>query len=94
MEVETKVRVCGKRGPMRLAIVEQKTGFDHPPTVTAENRRSFGRKQIKPCRTYKPSWRLGFPEFYGIGVYKVRVRAIDKNGDQSRGAVEKERTFD
>jgi len=94
VEVETKVRVCGKQGPMRLSILEQKSGFDRPPTVTAENRRSFVRKQRKPCRRYTPSWELGYPDFYGIGIYKVRIRAIDKNGEESRAAVEKIRTLD
>jgi hypothetical protein len=93
VEVQVKARICGKQGPMRLAILEQKTGFDRPATVTAQNSRSFTRRQHKPCQVYTPSWQLD-DEFFGIGVYRVHLHAIDHDGDRSRSAQRVVRTYD
>jgi hypothetical protein len=91
--VEPKIRVCAKQGPVRLVVREQNTGFDDPPTIVATNSRTFVRNQHKPCQVYTPSWRLQL-KFFGIGIYKVRVRAIDKDGEGSRTVTDTIRTYD
>lgn len=87
VQVNAEVRVCAKQGPLTLEVRERQTGFDRPPTVTAEHFRTFGRTQNKPCRLYTPSWKLR-DEFFGAGIYKVRVHAVDRTGERSRGATE------
>ena len=45
------------------------------------------REQRKPCQVYTPSWKLR-DGFFGAGIYKVRVNAIDRTGERSRGVTE------
>jgi len=83
--VHARVRVCAKQGPLTLEVRERQTGFDKPPTVTAEHFRTLHRSQDKPCRLYTPSWKLR-DEFFGAGIYKVRVHAVDREGERSPAA--------
>ena len=93
VKVKTRIRACASKGPIRINIHEEKTGFDDPPTVVAANDRRFTRRHDDPCQRFKVSWTLG-TEFFGIGIYKVRASVTDSDGNRSRSLVESFKTTD
>jgi hypothetical protein len=93
VKVRMRIRACSSSGPLRIEVVEEKTGFDHPPTVVARNNRTFVRGHRSPCQGYSAHWRLRM-KFFGIGKYVVRVHVVDSSGNRSRSLAKKFKTFD
>lgn len=81
--VTGSMRVCAQTGRLVVRVREQNTGFDNPPTVTAENFRKFFLRQRARCQRHVVRWELG-DRFFGIGVYRLRFQAVDRDGEFSR----------
>jgi len=83
VRVSARLRICAQKGRLVIRVREQNTGFDDPPTVVAENFRKFFKRQRRACQTYSMDWKLG-DSFFGIGVYRLRFQAVDRNGEISK----------
>jgi hypothetical protein len=82
------LRVCAQNGRLTVRVREQSTGFDDPPTVTAQNFRKFFLRQRQRCQRHVVRWKLG-DRFFGIGVYRLRFQVQDADGELSRSVFRK-----
>jgi hypothetical protein len=91
--VAARVRVCAQSGPLVLRVREQSTRFDDPPTVVAENFRKLSAHRGARCQAHVMRWKLG-DRFFGVGVYRLRFRALDRDGVASTSVFRKFETTD
>ena len=87
------VRVCAQKGRLVVRVREQLTGFDDPPTLVSENFRHVSARQTARCQTHVVRWKLG-DRFFGVGVYRLRFQAVDRNGVASRAVFRRFQTTD
>jgi hypothetical protein len=93
VRVGAELRVCAQRGRLVIRVREQNTGFDDPPTVVAEKFRKVFLRQRTRCETHVIEWKLG-DSFFGIGVYRLRFQAVDRDSVFSRSVFRKFETTD
>jgi hypothetical protein len=87
------VRVCAQKGRLIVRVREQLTGFDDPPTLVSENFRRVSARQTGRCQTHVVRWKLG-DRFFGVGVYRLRFQAVDRDGVASRAVFRRFQTTD
>jgi hypothetical protein len=87
------VRVCAQKGRLVVRVREQLTGFDDPPTLVAQNFRKLSTRQSARCQTHVVRWKLG-DRFFGVGVYRLRFQAVDRDGVASTSVFRRFQTTD
>jgi hypothetical protein len=67
--IAVAARVCAQRGPVRIDITETENDQG--------GGQSFDHRQTRRCETFRDRWKLD-TRFFGVGVYKLAARAVDR----------------
>jgi hypothetical protein len=88
-----RVRVCGKAGRAAFHISETLSAPGQNKPVYARTRRSTKREQGSACKTHRIAWTLQ-DKFFGVGRYRVGVRAKTSHRAWSHAAARHSDTID
>lgn len=78
--VSGSVRVCARRGPVRIRVRESKVLQGR---TRASGTRTFSRRQRSTCQRHRVRYTVSL-RFFGVGQYRLRVNAVDRGGVASR----------